>query len=384
MTIGIVADSLSRAPDRATVSAPDHIKRLALSLAELGHEVTIYARRTDSDAPERAPLADGVVVHTVTAGPPRPLPADRLRPYLAKFAQGLSTVWRVDAPEVIHAHRWTSALVALAGRGDTDIPVVRTFWPRASATRRSRRELVRLERAICRDVSHLTVGCNADVADLTALGTPRSKLTVVPRGVDLDEFTPDGPSSPRDARPRLLSLGPLTSAIGFDTAIRALRTVPDAELVLAAVPDDTADDPAEVRRLAAIARSAGVADRVQLLRLVSTDALPPLIRSSDLVVCVPRDDVAETLAPEAMACGKPVVATECGSLTDLVINDVTGMFVPPGEPEQVANAVRALLTDATRRDGYGMTARERVSARYSWPRVAEETARVYSGLAPSA
>lgn len=384
MTVGIMADGFGPATDSAAISGPDHINRLALSLAELGHEVTIYTRRTDSDAPERRSLAGGVVVHTVTAGPPRPLPADRLRPYLAKFAHGLSAVWRRDAPDVIHAHRWTSALAALAGRGDADIPIVRTFWPRASATRRSRRELVRLERAICRDVSHLTVGCNADVADLTALGTPRSKLTVVPRGVDLDRFTPDGPSQSRGDRPRLLSLGPLTSAIGFDTAIRALRTVPDAELVLAAVRDDTDDDPAEIRRLAAIARSAGVADRVQLLRDVSSDSLPPLIRSSDLVVCLPRDDVAETLAPEAMACGKPVVATECGSLSDLVIDDVTGMFVPAGEPEQVAHAVRTLLTEATRRDGYGMTARERISARYSWPRVAEETARVYSGLAPSA
>src|SRR5690606_24249512 len=112
----------------------------------------------------------------------------------------------------------------------------------------------------------------------------------------------------------------------------------------------------------------------------SPSTFPALIRSCDLVICVPRADVGETPALEAMACGRPVVATDCGSLSDLVIDDVTGIFVPPGDPEQLGSTCRSLLSEATRLCGYGMSAREHVSARYSWPRVAAETARVYAAV----
>lgn len=379
MPIGILADwPGSPFPvDSDATANPAHIAALAQSLGELGHSVTVYTRRTDADIPERTTRDDGVTIHTVTAGPPRPLPADQLRPHLATLAGSLERAWRRDEPTVLHAYDWTYALAALAARGDA--PIVRTFRPRAGALRGRNRDLTRLERAICRDVAHVTVGCTADLDDVTALGMPRNKLTVVPRGVDLDRFAPDGPSYPRGDSPRLLSLGPLAPTAGFDTAIRAVAAIPHAELLLAAVPEGYGD-PAEISRLAAIAHRCGVSDRVRLLRRVPNDTLPELIRSVDAVVCVPTSEAAEALAPEAMACGKPVIATERGSLTDVVINDVTGIFVAPAQPEQLATAVRDLLAEQTRLDGYGMTARERISARYSWPRVAAETARVYSTL----
>ncbi|HEX8870367.1 MAG TPA: glycosyltransferase [Lentzea sp.] len=80
-----------------------------------------------------------------------------------------------------------------------------------------------------------------------------------------------------------------------------------------------------------------------------------------------------------------LVATEVGALADVVVNGVTGLLVPPGEPERLSRALRLLLLDETLRNEFAVAARDRVTARYSWSQVAEDVLRVYAraGADPS-
>jgi glycosyltransferase involved in cell wall biosynthesis len=84
---------------------------------------------------------------------------------------------------------------------------------------------------------------------------------------------------------------------------------------------------------------------------------------------------------EAMACGKPVVATSVGGLIDTVVEDVTGMHVPPRDPQALAAAIAGLLEDPERSARYGAAGRRRAATRYTWRRIASETDRVYERLA---
>jgi glycosyltransferase involved in cell wall biosynthesis len=81
-----------------------------------------------------------------------------------------------------------------------------------------------------------------------------------------------------------------------------------------------------------------------------------------------------------MSCGVPVVASSVGGLIDTVVEDVTGLHVPPRDPHAVAEAVGLLLAEPDRRRRYGRAGRRRAVTRYSWHRVAAETARVYAQL----
>jgi glycosyltransferase involved in cell wall biosynthesis len=366
-----------------------HVAALAQALARRGHEVTVYTRRDDPDLPERVELPSGLTVEHVPAGPARELPKDALLRYMPAFGAHLAQRWAADPPTVVHAHFWMSGLAALAGvRELRDVPVVQTFHALGSVKRRhqgtadtSPPERLRLESALARQAAQVIATCSDEVGELIRLGVHRSRVSVVPCGVDVDVFTPVGPTAPRGGRPRLLTVGRLVQRKGVEDAVRALPLVPRAELVVAGGPahGSVEDDP-EVRRLRAVAARIGVSDRVTFLGQVSREDMPALLRSADIVVAVPWYEPFGIVPLEAMACGVPVIASAVGGLLDSVVDGVTGAHVPPRQPEALAQMLCRLLADPVRRTAYGLAGADRAAARYTWDRVADDTEAVYAPL----
>jgi glycosyltransferase involved in cell wall biosynthesis len=362
-----------------------HVEALSRALARIGHDLTVYTRRDDPDLPDRVDLGDGATVEHLTAGPPQSLPKDELLPHMRDLGTELARRLAADPPDTVHAHFWMSGLAALAAVRGTGIPVLQTFHALGVTKRRhqGRRDTspsarIRLERALARDVAHVIATSNDETAELVRLGAARSSLTVVPCGVDVDQFTPDGPGAGRTERPRLVSVGRLVPRKGFDTVIAALAAVPDAELLIAGgpAPGGLADD-SEAGRLAAHAERFGVADRVRLLGAVPRPDMPALLRSADLVVCAPWYEPFGIVPLEAMACGVPVVATAVGGIVDTVVDGSTGALVPPRRPELLAAAIRQLLAEPFWREAYGMAGVDRARSRYGWDRIAADTLAVY-------
>jgi glycosyltransferase involved in cell wall biosynthesis len=81
----------------------------------------------------------------------------------------------------------------------------------------------------------------------------------------------------------------------------------------------------------------------------------------------------------AFACATPVVASDISGYRD-VMTDETGVLVPPGEPQALAEAVTALLEDEPRRERLGSSARALAQERYSWDDIARRLAAIYGEL----
>jgi glycosyltransferase involved in cell wall biosynthesis len=213
------------------------------------------------------------------------------------------------------------------------------------------------------------------VVELHALTRDPAPLSIVPCGVDVEHFTPEGPSSDdRELRHRIVALGRLVPRKGFGTIVEALTHLPDTELVLAggvSGPDPERD------RLQELAERVGVADRLRWVPQVPRSAVPALLRSADVVVTVPWYEPFGIVPLEAMACGRPVVASAVGGMLDTVRPGVTGLHVPPRRPDALAEAVQQLLDDPARRADYGRAGAARVRSRYTWSRVAEATELAY-------
>jgi type III pantothenate kinase len=372
-----------------------HVAALATALARRGAEVVVHTRRDDPALPERVDLCPGVVVHHVDAGPAVVLPKDELLPHMDVFADVLREAWSADRPDVVHAHFWMSGLAALSAGHELGLPVAQTFHALGVVKRRyqgdgdtSPPERLAIEDDLVAHADTIIATCTDEAFELMRLGADRDKLAVAPCGVDLAHFRPDGPAERRRGaapRRRLLCVGRLVERKGVGNAISALAALPaDVELVVAGGPDRAClDEDPEARRLRALAAHHGVEDRLELRGRVSRAALPALLRSADLVVSVPWYEPFGIVPLEAMACGVPVVASAVGGMIDSVVDGVTGVHVPPRDPERLAGVLGCLLDDPARRAALGAAGVRRARRLYDWNRVAAQTHDVYRSLAPS-
>jgi type III pantothenate kinase len=366
-----------------------HVAALSRAIARRGARVRVHTRRDDPGLPGRMPLAPRVDLHHVDAGPARALSKDDLLPYMDEFAEVLEREWTRDRPDVVHAHFWMSGHASLHAARRLGIPVVHTFHALGVVKRRyqgdqdtSPPERLEIERRVLRGADHVVATCTDEVFELLRMGANGDRLTVVPCGVDLSLFHPGGPTAERrPGIPRIVSVGRLVERKGVGNAISALHWLPGAELVVAGGPAaaDLDRDP-EVARLRAVAHEAGVADRVDFRGRMTRKAVAALLRSADVVVAVPWYEPFGIVPVEAMACGVPVVASAIGGMIDTIVDEVTGVHIPPRDPERLAGALRSLLDDPERRAGLGRAGAQRASRLYDWDRIAASTLEVYGRL----
>jgi D-inositol-3-phosphate glycosyltransferase len=366
-----------------------HVAALAAGLAERGAEVVVHTRRDDPSVPQRMRMAPGVVVDHVAAGPPEPISKDLLLPYMDEFAVGLRRQWGRRRPDVVHSHFWMSGYASVRAARPLGVPVLHTFHALGVVKRReqgvrdtSPPERTEIEASLLHDADRILATCPDEVFELLRLGADRERVCVVPCGVDVSLFTPEGEIAPRGSARRILYVGRLVERKGIGNLITALPDVPGAELVIAGGPDPAKLDlDPEVRRLRALAASHGVSRRVYFLGRVDHATLPALYRSADVVACVPWYEPFGIASVEAMACGIPVVVAAVGGLADTVIDNVTGLHVPPRRPDQIAGALRTLLADPALRKALGAAGRERAAAHYAMDRVVTGTLRAYASTA---
>ena len=178
-----------------------HVDRLAAGMARCGHDVVVHTRREDPTVSAVVRSAEGARVEQVPAGPAERIDKDDLLPHMGAFAQHLHDRWVTDPPDVVHAHFWMSGLASLIAAKNLGIPVVQTFHALGAAQRRhqggadsSPPEREEVERLVARRASSVVAASSGEVFDLIRMGVPRSRITVVPCGVDTEQFRPEGPA----------------------------------------------------------------------------------------------------------------------------------------------------------------------------------------------
>ncbi len=122
----------------------------------------------------------------------------------------------------------------------------------------------------------------------------------------------------------------------------------------------------------------GLERRLQLLGHV--EWARELIGALDLLVVSSLTEGSSVVAMEAMALGKPVVATAVGGVPEVVADGQTGLLVPPGEPEALASAIIELLADPARAQEMGARGRQRATSHFDVNDMIERTRAVYADL----
>jgi glycosyltransferase involved in cell wall biosynthesis len=156
--------------------------------------------------------------------------------------------------------------------------------------------------------------------------------------------------------PTFVFVGRLVDAKNLPLAITALRSVPEAELVV------IGDGPVREDLMRVIANS-GVGERVSLKGALPRGAAIEWLRAADAAILPSRFENFPHAAVEALAAGTPVIATAVGGVPEIVETGVTGLLVPPGDSRAFGGAMASLVEEPELRESLREGARA-VSGRY--------------------
>jgi glycosyltransferase involved in cell wall biosynthesis len=222
------------------------------------------------------------------------------------------------------------------------------------------------------------IAVSANVRDfcVSRIGLPDEKLVVIHNGVQV----PASPLSPREARAELglprdgLVIGTvsrLDPVKGVDFLIRALAQTKGVTLVI------IGDGPQHAA-LETLASDLGVADQIHWAG--HRRDVPHLLPALDVFVQPSLHEGMPNTVLEAMTAGLPVVATAVGGTPEVVVDGITGLLVPPCDPDGLAQAINALLGDPDLRRKMGRAGKERVARYFTVERMVEQTQRLYEQL----
>lgn len=348
-----------------------HVYGLSQGLARLGHSVQVVTHCAD-----RPPTS--LLGLTVREVPGRP---GRVRgiPYLLHEARLLRSLVQREAVQVVHAHCLDPDSVAtkfVRARARIITNHTSGFVIRARAGR-----AVRLFRWIlCH--ADAVIAPSAEIKDLTVgIGMPEEKVFFIPNGVDVDVFRPDLPTD--NIRQRW-GVGPEHTVVFaarslipkngvmylIDAAEIVLRDFPSARFVIAG-------DGLQRQEIEARARRLRASQQILFLGNVSREDMPGCVAAADVAVLPSLVEATSIAGLEAMAAGKPLVGTRAGGIPEIVGEEVTGILVPPGNAEALAEGICRLIADPAARERMGKAARQRAVGEFSWQSIASKTVEVY-------
>ena len=197
------------------------------------------------------------------------------------------------------------------------------------------------------------------------LNLPDERVVTIYNGVDVTRFGPTPSSRPDGGVFTILTIAHLIPEKGVHFLVRAFARLNSESARLVVVGDGQ-----DREKLHALSVELGISQRVEFCGL--RDDAEQLLSDADIFVhpAVWGEGFGLTIA-EAMASGRPVVASRVGAIPELIEDGVSGLLVPPGNIEALCAAIERLIEDPELRRQLATRARKRVEERFSLDRCVE-------------
>jgi glycosyltransferase involved in cell wall biosynthesis len=366
-----------------------HVAYLTAGLRKRGYDTTLVAGSLARGEDSMAFVADELAVPIVRIDE-LGREISPVRDLVATFR--LARLIRRERPDILHTHTAKAGTVGrvaalLAGRRRPPI-VVHTFHGHVLrgyfGPVRSR--LFRLlERWLAGHTTALIAVSPQVRDDLVALGVaPAERFAVIRLGIELDERV-DGAQDGRLESRRYLGIPPERFAVGWIGRMTAVKRTDDVLVAFKRLRDagvdatlcmvgDGPDRPSLERR----AHELGIVR--DTLFLGYQEDVAPYYAAFDALVLPSSNEGTPVSAIEALAAGRPVVATRVGGVPDVVREGEDGYLVEPGATDELADRLAELARDPELRERMGRAGRERVLPRYAVERLVDDVDRLYRSL----
>jgi glycosyltransferase involved in cell wall biosynthesis len=366
-----------------------HVAYLTAGLRERGYDTTLVAGSLARGEDSMAFVADARDVEIVRI--------DELGREISPLRDLVATLrlaWliRKERPDILHTHTAKAGTVGrvaalLAGRRGPPI-VVHTFHGHVlrgyfGPLRSSFFRL--LERWLAARTTALIAVSPQVRDDLVALGiAPRERFAVIRLGIELGERVA-AEQNGRDESRRYLGIGPDRFAVGWIGRMTAVKRTDDVLVAFKRLQEEGVDavlcmvgDGPDRPQLERRAHELGVVR--DTLFLGYQEEVAPFYAAFDALVLPSSNEGTPVSAIEALAAGRPVVATRVGGVPDVVVEGEDGFLVEPGATDHLADRLAELARDPELRERMGEAGRQRVLPRYAVERLVDDVDRLYREL----
>jgi glycosyltransferase involved in cell wall biosynthesis len=360
-----------------------HVYGLARGLAMLGHQVKVVYTVPDAAGPPYETTA-GFEVHRISLRPHPLLPVRFLR--LWRVMSQVEALMRQAEVQVLHWH--TIRPEGIVSKMIRQPGMLKVFTNHTSGY------LEMIQTPVGRRKARFHLGHAAgiiapslELAEASqVLNVPRTRIFVIPNGVDVERFRP---ASPDRALLEKLEVEPGTRIVLCPRRLvpkNGVRYLAEAiplvvtkfdEVRFLIVGDGEAREKELIQQLLA---QANVTSRVTLTGAVPNAEMPAFYNLADIAVLPSLVEATSIAGLEAMASGCPLVGTRVGGIPTLIEEGETGYLVPPADPQSLAEAILVLLQDKEQRARMGSAARKRAESMFSWPQIAQQTVEAYVAL----
>ena len=342
------------------------IKAIVDAFLQRGHEMHVVP------IPPSADRWDGVTWHCL----PTPPISGRTK-VLMRFVQ-MRRLVRLVNPDVVHAHNawgpgWYGAITGhhpfvIHAYGGDVLP--EQYGHRPALQRR-------MTAWACRSADRVVVTGRHMIDAAPALGIPRERFMLLPRGVDLERYRPGLDTTKLRERLNLEQASPviLSPRYQVDEDLYNLDTVIEAFAVArqsfpGAVCVQLFDPGREAGRakLERAAGARGLGKSYRLVPAVGNEAMPLFYNLADVVVSVPSSDGFPVTVLEASACAAPLVVSRLPYCAEWFVDGENGVLVPARNAQALAQAIVTLCSDGALRDRVGSFARKIVEERADYRR----------------
>jgi glycosyltransferase involved in cell wall biosynthesis len=362
LRVALVVGSLNRG------GTERQILMLGSALVARGHQVTVICLNS---AGYQGTAARAAGIRMVEVGFPGLRRSVLLNPI--PEIRRLRRVFREASPDVVHCFLYWAYLIGVPIARSVRVPVVVSSRRSLTAASRRFRLLVPWER-VCDRLADAVV-CNSSAVMEDAIRytrLPRRKAIVIRNGVSLPAHV--GPPATHPQRAvivaNLIAYKGHAVALTAFARVRALSPMLEARLELAGAGPEEGP-------LRALARERGIDEDVEFLDSVAD--VPALLAGCSFTVLPSLSEGMPNAVLESLAHGRAVIASAVGGVPE-ILGHGGGVLVPPGDPEALADAMCALLTDPALAARLGAEGRALVHDRFGIDRMVDESLRLYSRL----
>lgn len=290
----------------------------------------------------------------------------------------LARVFRRYRIHIAHTHSWATTMEGIIGARMAGVPII--IHGEHGTMKTETRLHIQIQRRLWRATDQVLSVSEVLRENLhKKFVFPKERIRVVANGVDLSRFNLSHNGVDYKARLGLPANALTVGAIGRVVPVKAYPVLLEAcKLVFQEVPNAhlllVGDGPL-LDRLVQWALDNAMANRVHFLG--SRKDVPEILRGLDVYVLSSESEGMSNTILEAMASGRPVIATAVGGNPELVVDGETGLLVPPNDPPAMAAAITKLLGEPQLRKQMGESGRRRVEEKFSLEVMVRNYAKVY-------